>query len=197
MHCADCEHYKGKCDLEKIYASGFLKDCPYLGKPEPIIPPSGGNLQVMGERIKSPEGLERIDITPVPNQEDGGYNGKIMLCYGGKGIETLSRSDPAPPSAAVYFAWADAIRLIRERKIKSLESLIPLIERRLSFDYSMVVYLPVGKQAAAIIPAPKPEKQKKGPGLVRPACEEMMLEIETPENGEKPSGINWIYLPVR
>ncbi len=189
MKCIDCEHYQDTCVLEKIYASGYLRKCPYLGKPEPIIPPSGGNLQIMAESIRVAEGLERVDITPVADPQNGGYYGKIMLCYGGKGVELLSDHDNTLPAAAVYFGWSAALQRICDHGPIALKRLIPLIERRLRFDYSVVKYVPISKREAVIRPVVMEEqKEKKRPGLVKPASEEKLLTVDISNNGEKADG---------
>jgi hypothetical protein len=189
MKCINCEHYQDTCVLEKIYAYGHLRNCPFIGKPEPIIPTTGGNLQVMIERIRKPGGLERIDIVPIWDSENKEYYSHVFLCYGGKGIETDGSDDQSVADGAIFFGWQQALKRIKELKIRALESLIPLIECRLQFDYSVVEYIPL-KQEASLIPPVMVEKQKekKRPGLVRSATEEKLRSVETSSNGEKSNG---------
>ena len=191
MFCVACSHYQdGTCQIEKIYASGCLKNCPFLGKPEPIITPDGANYQIMTELIEGSD-YRSITVSPLKKPGQRGWIGLVMFCYDGKGAVESIPFEPTLPLGAVWLGWQYARKVLQGERHKKLEDFIPLIDMRIGFDYSVVRYLEIKepRKVSGKTPERKQDKRRK-PQKFIPSNNPDLLDVmipseETRERGEQ------------
>jgi len=184
MYCISCQHFKESCELESIYASGYLKDCPFLGKAEPIITATGANYQIMTEIIRNPEGRERVEVIPKKYPGHRGWYGTMLLCFEGKGLVVRSHFSETLPLGAIWFAWQDVLKEILALNHEGLNKLIPLIHKRIALDYSVVEYRSImNREKLIIMEEVKTAVKKKI--LFTPVNDENLLDVNTPDNKGK------------
>ncbi|MDC7234559.1 MAG: hypothetical protein PQJ58_15115 [Spirochaetales bacterium] len=189
MFCISCQNYiDDKCSIEKIYASGMLKTCPAFLSGEDVITANGANFQICEETITlpGPVGSPHIVVTPFRVPGGSGWKGKSMICF--EGVGSIRTGDTESlPLGSVWNVWQDVRTVLIERNHPKLNELIPLVQRRIEFDYSVVTY----SHVPDVEPAPsetssEPVKQKK---IVIPSFEgKDMLEVSAADNTCKEHG---------
>jgi len=191
MYCTACQYFDQTCRKSKIYASGYIKECPFYGTGEPVISSMGSNFQIMTETINHLEGLERIDITPLRNPGKLTWYTKIMICYNGHGTVTTTDEEITLAGIAIWVAWQKALLLVKQINSTGLNHLIPLIEERIKFNYSMVQYSPVkellhktGIQPEEPVKAVPPKPTR----IIIPKHTEYLLDVQIPDNAGRSAG---------
>ena len=183
MNCTACEYFvDGKCMTVKIYASGYCEECRFYQTEEPIISPSGCNLQVMGERIRA-DGYERVDLMPIKGRDKSEWSCQIMVCYNGKGRIRVSTMKQRLPGVAIWYAWKEALQMIFELDHDGLNKLILPIERRIQFEYSMIEYIPFKYKVEQ--EKSQPVKMRK---IIIPQRTEHLKDVNVQVNDSKETG---------
>lgn len=182
MNCIGCEHFKEKCEIVKIYASGHCEECPVYGTEEPIFSPSGCNFQIMGERIRRNDGFERVDILPMQTAGKKWYC-QIMVCFDGKGRVTTTVPEYCLPGMAVWSAWRVAQGKVIPMDHSGLNKLVVKIEERIGFGYSVVEYFPVKQKKT--VPMKKIVNERK---IFIPKNMDHLLNVQVDVNEQKDLG---------
>jgi len=187
MHCIACSNFNETCQIEEIYASGMLKKCPAYLSGDDVISKNGGNLQIRMETIYlNPGSLNpRISIHPLKFPKLLGWQAKYMICFDGRGIVRTYEAQSLP-GGAVWFAWQDVKKFLLTLNNSMLLNFIPIIDRRITFDYSVVKYSPVPEIESG--PAQKPVVKEIQKLVIPTFNSERMMDVKTPSNELKERG---------
>ena len=191
MYCNSCQYFEKTCNKVKIYASGYIYECPFYGMNEPVITVSGGNLQVMSESIVLPDSPEHVDVTPFRNPDKLTWFAKIMICYEGHGTVITTQEEITLPGTVIWVGWQSALNHIMKLDKPALKPLIPLLEERIKFNHSVVRYGSVWKpeqvklEVSNEVPKTTIQKPKR---IYIPEVTDHLLDISTPENSDKATG---------